>query len=136
MGCSAGWLDDTHQIFQFTFEHPWTWEQYYAVLDWALPEIAAAGHPVATILDVNKMLNFPPGNIIAQLDGIGKRMPPNIYFSVIVSPPRIAKLFMDILTRVQPNYERFNHFTETMDQAQSLITKRHAEQFPPANITD
>ncbi len=129
MGVSAAWTDDSHRIFQFVFEHPWTWEEYYALLEWALPEIKAAGHPVATILEVSKMRSFPPGNVVTHLTGIGRRMPSNIFTSVIVSPPQIATLFMDILTKINPDFERFNHFDRSLEGAHRYISEQYQIQF-------
>jgi hypothetical protein len=124
VGIRAEWADANHQIYLFTIEIPWTWQEYRATADQAFGDIGQVDHPTATIVDVSQIKKLPQGDVLSNLQYIESLMPSNVVASVIVGAPYIVTAFMNVLTRLRPKAKRIALFARTMEEANTLIQQR------------
>jgi hypothetical protein len=134
MGASHKWADESQLIMHLYIEFPWTWEEYYAVIDEVFPMLQTKGTPVATVVEITKMGKFPPGNVLRHLDGIGKRMPENVFSSVMVGAPQVASVFLNMITRIQPQYKRYTGFAKTIEEAHTVIHREYQKRYPVVEV--
>lgn len=126
MQIEFGWYDDQKTIvYVKILDHPWTWDEYFAVLEEVFALVASVQHPVSGIV-VNNTMRFG-----AQLNNflkIGKMLPPNLDCIVVVTTNsfiwNINKMFFIIANRM---YERY-FLTETFAEALAHIERYRAVQ--------
>ena len=124
MGVHFEWDDDSKQILIMHIEAPWTWEEYRLLVNETFDQIAALNHPVATIADVSRLGQLPPGNFLGQLQYVESHMPKNVYASVLVGAPYIVTTFMNVLMKIRPNAKALAMFASSIDEAKALLQQR------------
>jgi hypothetical protein len=102
MGIHFQMEEPEQDICLVTFQAPWTWAEFDAMVDTLNERIAAIPHPVATIVDMADVGRLPGGNILMHLRRTEMLMPQNVDMSVMVNASYAVTTFMSILMRVRP----------------------------------
>lgn len=111
-----------------TFEPPWTWAQFDAMVDTLNKRIQAIQHPVATIVDVTHVGRLPTGNILMHLRRAEMFMPENVDISVMVNAPYAVTTFMSILMRVRPHVKAMTRYAGSLEEARAVVAEHRQQQ--------
>jgi hypothetical protein len=131
MGVRAEWSSSNRHVVYIAIEYPWTWEEYRALLDVLMPEVAGKPHPVATIVDISRMKMFPPhGNVMQNMKYIEQVLPRNVFGSVVVNPPASATAFMNVTMKIRERSKEITMFADSVAEAYELLAERFNELYP------
>ena len=126
MAISSGWQNPTLLLYEWTFETPWTWDDYSLQREMVYPIIREVDDVVDTLFDMRYSPQLPEG----MLPIVSSTYVHNIGVTVIVSPRLVFHPFCKILRQVLLDDHHQQVFVvATMTEAHALIrTYRDSRQ--------
>ncbi len=123
MSIAVEWDDEERTILHYTFESPWTWEEYHAAIARAWEMAAEVDHPTDTITDMRNS-RLLPDNVFRHVRQSMVEIPESTRTVVIVGAGMLVQALLNILRRVYRNQDGLFFTAETLEEARELIYSR------------
>jgi hypothetical protein len=129
MTVTVAWDDEAKTILRYEFTDPWTWDEFFAVLDADDDLIGSVEHTVHVIFDATGM-RFVPPNPVAQFKNVASLINPRLGILVIVGNnlwfQKVGEIFHVLYGRRVQGISKVLS-TQTLDEARALIAEHQHE---------
>ncbi len=126
MPITVDWDDAEQTIIRYTFQSPWTWDEYQAAIDRAWELARSVDHPTDTITDMSHS-RLMPDNLFRNIKQSVVEIPDSTRTVVLIGGGMFVSIALGVLRRVyRSNMEKF-FIAGTLDEARALIRQRRGE---------
>jgi len=126
MSVTYRWDNEEKSIMLFSFEEPWTWDEYYNMKPISDKIIAEVGHPVAAIIEIPQNLHLG-SNALGHSRTIDRTKPDNLWVMVIVTQSTLVRAFLGLADRLSSQFRDGFVQATSLEQARQIIAEKQTK---------
>jgi hypothetical protein len=126
MSVTYRWDNEEKTIMRFSFEEPWTWDEYYVMKPESDKIIASVSHKVGAIIEIPRDLHLG-ANALTHSRTIDRTRPANLAVMIIVTESSLVKAFLGLAARLPAQFSEGFRWAPTLEKAHEIIREVLAE---------